>query len=62
MTWGKYRDKLGLSISEHEDVRLAVDKAYIDMSTRTIKGLSLEFKGNKDLKKPAKTKNGKKQK
>lgn len=55
MTWGKYRDKLGLSISEHEDVRLAVDKAYIDMSTRTIKGLSLEFKGNKDLKKACKT-------
>ena len=54
MTWGKYRDKLGLSISEHEDVRLAVDKAYIDMSTRTIKGLSLEFKGNKDLKKACK--------
>lgn len=50
MTWGKYRDKLGLSISEHEDVRLAVDKAYIDMSTRTIKGLSLEFKGNEALK------------
>ncbi len=54
MTWGKYRDKLGLSINEHEDVRLAVDKAYIDMSTRTIKGLSLEFKGNKDLKKACK--------
>lgn len=54
MTWGKYRDKLGLSISEHEDVRLAVDKAYIDMSTRTIKGLNLEFKGNKDLKKACK--------
>ena len=54
MTWGKYRDKLELSISEHEDVRLAVDKAYIDMSTRTIKGLSLEFKGNKDLKKACK--------
>jgi len=54
MTWGKYRDKQGLSISEHEDVRLAVDKAYIDMSTRTIKGLSLEFKGNKDLKKACK--------
>lgn len=50
MTWGKYRDKLGLSISKHEDVRLAVDKAYIDMSTRTIKGLSLEFKGNEALK------------
>lgn len=54
MTWGKYRDKLELSISEHEDVRLAVDKAYIDMSTRTINGLSLEFKGNKDLKKACK--------
>ena len=26
MTWGKYRDKLGLSISEHEDVRLAIDR------------------------------------
>lgn len=50
MTWGKYRDKLELSISEHEDVRLAVDKAYTDMSTRTIKGLSLEFKGNDALK------------
>lgn len=55
MTWGKYRDKLELSISEHEDVRLAVDKAYIDMSTRTIKGLSLEFKGNEVLKEACKT-------
>lgn len=52
MTWGKYRDhdKLTLSISNSDDVRLAVDKAYTDMSTRTIKGLSLEFKGNEALK------------
>ncbi len=56
MTWGKYRDykNLKLLISEPNDVRLAVDKAYTDMSTRTIKGLSLEFKGNKDLKKACK--------
>lgn len=56
MTWGKYRDykNLKLLISEPNDVRLAVDKAYTDMSTRTIKGLSLEFKGNEALKKVCK--------
>lgn len=42
MMWGAHGVR-NLSVLRIEDVRIAVDKAYIDMTPRTIKGLGLKF-------------------
>lgn len=45
MLWNDHRkiEDCKLSVKKKEDVRLAVNKAYLDMMVRTIKGLGLGF-------------------
>lgn len=58
MLWGEYRksNECKLSIKNKEDVILAVKKAYIDMTPRTITGLGLNFDNQVDIKKEYKKK------
>ena len=56
MLWGEFREseECQLSVEKESDVLLAVKRAYIDMTPRTIAGLGMPFlediKGNSELK------------